>query len=264
MDSSGTVRRMSSSDIVPAFEDPPSAHTQKEIISDGFRMITRTLREPFFELYCEAELESSQFIVQFDVFPFSAGGQRLAFQGRMLERLENGRLKSHMPVVVKLQMATSDYLGRSLSERTQVCDVEADNTVRKHDITSSVLEKWCALGTNKKVDVLPAAKIVVTRECSVDQISQERFPMLQHLFKKLSLDAVLYSGAVGTVEEYMEGRFTKFLNNDGENNSRVRANFPAAFAHWSWVDSGGTIMTLGLWGWKNSLRNTGATDCATT
>ncbi|KAI0567820.1 MHCK/EF2 kinase [Gracilaria domingensis] len=165
----------------------------------------------------------------------------------MFERLDSGRLKRLMPVVVKLQMATGNYLSRSLSDRTRLCELEADNTVRKHEMTSNLLKKWCTL-TNKHVDVLPAAKMIVSRECTVDQISQERFPVLHHLFKKLSLDAVLYNGAIGTVEEYLEGRFTKFLNNDGDHNSLVRANFPGAFAHWTWVDSGGSIMVSDIQG----------------
>lgn len=248
MQSRQSVHHSSSSDVNPAFEDPPSAHLQKEIIHDGYRMITRTLREPLFELYCEAELESPQYLVQFDVFPFSAGGQRLAFHGRMLQRMEGGTLKSILPVVVKLQMATDDYLSYSLAERTRICDLEANNTVRKHDITSNLLEKWYKLGTNKSVQVLSAEKVILTRGCAVDHISQQRFPVLHHLFKKLSLDAVLYHGAVGTVEEYLEGRFTKFLNNDGGHNSMVRANFPAAFAHWSWVNSGGLLMVSDIQG----------------
>ncbi|PXF46757.1 Alpha-protein kinase 1 [Gracilariopsis chorda] len=248
MEPSESVHELSSSDVNPAFEDPPSAHLQKEIINDGYRMITRTLQEPLFELYCEAELESPQYVVQFEVFPFSAGGQRLAFQGRMLERMDGGTLKSILPVVVKLQMATTDFLSYSLAERTRICDLEANNTVRKHDITSNLLEKWYKLGTNKSVQVLSAEKVILTRGCAVDHISQHRFAVLHHLFKKLSLDAVLYQGAVGTVEEYLEGRFTKFLNNDGGHNSMVRANFPAAFAHWSWVNSGGLLMVSDIQG----------------
>lgn len=236
---------------IAVFEDPPPPHTQTDIIRDGYNMITQTLQEPLHELQCEAHITDDHFVV-FDVFPFAAGAQRLAFKGSVFERVADREPIFRMHVVVKLEMATRQLISRTLPERTAVTEDEALKTIRKHDRTTYFAEQWCKLGINKSVYVLSTEKIILTHGCALSDIDKQKFPMTHHLFKLLSLDSVLYQDAVGTVEDYLPGRFTKFLNNDGNENNNVTANFPAAFAHWTWVKSGGELMISDIQGVRTS------------
>lgn len=231
----------------PVFEVPPTSHSQAEIIRDGYNLIVDVLREPLHELHCTAEI-TPQFFVIFDVFPFAAGAQRLAFKGSIYERVSAGEPVFRVHVVVKMEMAIADSVERLESDRTRISAVEASKTIRKHDVATQYVDKWCRLGINKSVYVLSTEKLTITRGCTLQEIEQQKFPVLHQLFKKLSLDSVLYKDAIGTVEDYLPGRFTKFLNNDGMTNSLVNANFPAAFAHWTFVESGGEIMVSDIQG----------------
>lgn len=229
------------------FELPPTSHAQGEIIRDGYKLIVDVLREPLHELHCAADITPQYFVI-FDVFPFAAGAQRLAFKGSIYERKAQGDPIFCAHAVVKMEMAIPAAVELMESERTRLNAVETLKTIRKHDITKEYVEKWCNLGINKSVYVLSTETLTVTRGCSLQDIDKRRFPILHQLFKKLSLDAVLYQHAVGTVEDYIPGRFTKFLNNDGIMNIGVSANFPAAFSHWSWVESKGKLMVSDIQG----------------
>lgn len=232
---------------IPIFEYPPSSHQQSSIIRDGYSMITEVLQEPLHELYCEATITPQYFTI-FDVFPFACGAQRLAFKGSIYERIRGEDPIFRVHVVVKFEMATEDTVRKSDDERTRLSEEEANKTVRKHEIATKYANEWCQLGVNKNVYVLSTEKVELSKGCSLVDISQQRYPMLYHLFKKLSLDSVLYKGAIGTVEDHLPGRFTKFLNNDGNKNSQVVANFPSAFAHWTWVQSSGELMISDIQG----------------
>lgn len=230
----------------------PSTHSQSKLIREGYHMITETLREPLHELHCEAEI-TPQYFVLFDVFPFACGAQRLAFRGSIYERNGSRSPKFHVHVVVKMEMATPDLMLRPVDERTRMCADEATKTVRRHDLTARLVHEWRSLGINKSVHVLTTERITVTTGCALSRIDNTRFPLLSHLYARLSLDEVLYKGAVGTVEDYLPGKFTKFLNNDGRANSAITANFPAAFAHWTWVSSGGDLMISDIQGVRNGM-----------
>ncbi|CDF41321.1 unnamed protein product [Chondrus crispus] len=236
---------MDSASIV--FALPPTSCAQGEIIRDGYNLIVDVLREPLRELHCAADITPQYFVI-FDVFPFSAGAQRLAFKGSIYERVASGDPVFCVHAIVKMEMAIPEVVETMETERTRINATEAQKTVRKHDVTRQYIEKWCALGINKSVHVLSTEKVTITRGCSLQNIDRRRFPILHQLFKKLSLDAVLYKNAVGTVEDYLPGRFTKFLNNDGMANNEVSANFPAAFSHWSWVESKGALMVSDIQG----------------
>lgn len=51
---------------------------------------------------------------------------------------------------------------------------------------------------------------------------------------------------MGIVEDYLPGRFTKFLNNDGAANELVTANF-------RWVESGSEIMISDIQGVRTGV-----------
>lgn len=210
-------------------------------------MINPALQQPHQQFHCEAQVTST-FFVLFEIFPFAAGSQRLAFHGSLYQRQKLAPPKFHVHVIVKMEMATPENLSRTLSERTRISAHAARKTVRKHDCTNRFIEKWCTLGINKSVYVLRAETINITRSFSLSDIDANRFPALHHLCGLLSLDAVLHAGATGTVEDYLPGRFTKFLNNDGHTNASIAANFPAAFAHWTWVESNGKLMVSDIQG----------------
>lgn len=245
--------------VEAVYTPPPASQEQVQIIREGYGLLMETLEEPMGELQCSAEISAQQYVI-FDVFPFSAGAQRLAFKGAVFERT--------MPsptflfdAVVKLEMAQEDTVTRNLGERTRLEAVEAGCTVRKHEVVTRYVDKWCTLGINKSVSVLPTQQIRVKRGCALSDIDVGKCPVLHHLFKKLALDAVLYEGAVGTVEEFLSGRFTKFLNNDGTSHATVTANFPGAFAHWSWVESKGELMVSDIQGIRSGAGYTLTDPC---
>lgn len=219
--------------------------------------------------------------MSFDVLPFACGGQRLAFHGELIcmpntqsspssctspnespgptsgaSNTSPSSMSSAAPtpVVVKLELVTEATAGFTHSARINAARTEATRTVRRHQATAALAERWHTLRVNKTMHVLEARPVTLTTSCPRGMIDREKHPTLHSLYGQLWLHAILKAGNFGTVESLAVGRFTKFLNNDGQVNPTMCANLPSAFAHWSWVASRGRIMVSDIQGVRSARR----------
>lgn len=156
--------------------------------------------------------------------------------------------------MVKLELVTEATAGFTHAARTNAARMEAARTVRRHRATAALAERWHALRVNKTLHVLEARPVTLTTSCPRSMIDDQKHPTLHNLHAQLWLHAILKTGNFGTVESLAVGRFTKFLNNDGQLNPTMYANLPAAFAHWSWVASRGKIMVSDIQGVRSARR----------
>lgn len=192
--------------------------------------------------------------IYFECVPFASGGQRLAFYGYYDMSLSQS-MSSTPNLVVKLDMATTANCKQNISDRIKKQHREVQHTVRRHQTMSSLVDKWHSLGVSKTIIVLEAhALTLCSRPPSLDNIRQHGLHQAAKLYEKLHLQSVLFKSAVGTVEDFVPGHFTKFLNNDGSVNPHLSTNFASAFAHWSWHISRNTLMVSDIQGVRTPRR----------
>lgn len=64
-----------------------------------------------------------------------------------------------------MEMAVAGTVARPEKDRTRISEEEAKKTVRKHDVATEYVEKWCRLGISKSVYVLSTELVRITRGC---------------------------------------------------------------------------------------------------
>lgn len=240
-----------------------SASAQAPLIRAAYAELTGANGEAVDSVRCRGTLPTGR-EVEFDAIPFASGGQRLAFRGEIIPRAKEGSrdhdermeedVAGRTAVVVKLGLATWRTRQRAPEERRRAARLDATRTVRRHEVAAAFIERWHALGVSKTVVVLDARLLVISSVPDFSHLDPLAFPRLKALYDSLALRYVLFKGAVATCEDFIPGRFMKFLNNDGTPNKSVQTNFAPAFAHWTWAVSRGTLMVSDIQGVRSARR----------
>lgn len=250
----------------------PSAQAQGEIIREGYPPLSDVFQRADGTAQYRATLTNAPSRhVLFDAVPFASGGQRLAFHGELYSAAlaPDERV---MPVVIKFDMATDFSVRLSRRDRLAVAAEQAKRAVRVQESVARFAARWQAdFRMNKAVHVLDVHVVKVGRIASALRHSNKRPPAnvtadvlpvpqvlplsaVRALQVSLLLDSVVFEGAVGTVEPFVQGRFTKFVNNDGAAARIGDMLFPSAFVHWSWIISRRALMLTDMQGVRTNRK----------
>lgn len=215
-------------------------------IKTSYEDIHQRLPNIFNDLKITARVENGD-VVEFEPFPFESGSTQYAFHGRVIEKNSSPNEASYETehVVIKVPKALD-----GCTEIDKYCNLEeyTKKSLSMRETVRDYAQQFNRLNISKKIKFVKCyeAKITHMPEIMIEDDIGDAIDVLEKVKELFFLRSSLI------VEHFIEGEFTKFLNNDGKPNENCRSYLPGAFAHWTWEKSEGTILISDIQGVKSS------------
>lgn len=220
----------------------------------------KTSTENFLNLGFIVKLQPNiHFVVE--PFPFEAGSFQYAFRAELL-RISNTDKKfrrAGQNFVVKVPQMSPAFHSATENDLKQWLNACSQESLSRYNKAIEFAYLWKDLKVTKKIEI---------SKCWVGQVvhvlhSTTENPAnvtITDMRDKLHISKLIFEGSTVTIESYIEGKFIKYLNNDGQEIDS-KTNLPAAFAHWTWQTSEGKFMVCDIQGVRKATKYTLTDPC---